>query len=78
MPKKQTKQNKNQKFSTSDSFLRDHITLCANQPISGIRNINVIRKVLYDDTAATIVHALVTPRLNNGNSLSYGITERQL
>ena len=38
----------------------------------------MIRKVLDDDTAATLVHALVTSRLDNGNSLSYGITERQL
>ena len=41
-----------------------------------IRNNNL--KVLDDDTAATLVHALVTSRLANGNALLYGITERQL
>ena len=43
-----------------------------------IRNINLIRKVLDGDTAATLVYALVTSCLDNGNALVYGITERQL
>ena len=34
--------------------------------------------VLGDDTAATLVHALITLRLDNGNSLFYGIKERHL
>ena len=38
----------------------------------------MIHKVLDDDTSATLVHGLVTSRLDNGNSLLYGITERQL
>ena len=43
-----------------------------------IRNINSIRKILDHETAASLVHALVTSRLDNGNSLLYGITEQQL
>ena len=43
-----------------------------------IRNINEIRNVLDDDTAAKLVHALITSRLDNGNALLYGITESQL
>ena len=40
-----------------------------------IRNINEIRNVLDDDTAAKRVHALITSHLDNGNALLYGITE---
>ena len=43
-----------------------------------IRNINEIRNVLDDDTAAKLVHALITSRLDNGNALLYGITKSQL
>ena len=43
-----------------------------------IQNINEIRNVLDDETAAKLVHALITSRLDNGNALLYGITESQL
>ena len=43
-----------------------------------IRNIHLIRKVLDYDTDATLVHALVTSRLDTGKALLYEITERQL
>ena len=43
-----------------------------------IRNINEIRNVFDDDTAAKLVHALIAYRLDNGNILLYGITESQL
>ena len=43
-----------------------------------IRNINEIRNVLDDDTAANLTHALITSRLDNGNALLYGIKEIQL
>ena len=43
-----------------------------------IRNINSIRRSLSDESAATIVHALVTSRLDNGNSLLYGISDKSL
>ena len=41
-----------------------------------IRNVNGIRKILTDETAATIIHALITSRIDNGNSLLTGITDR--
>lgn len=43
-----------------------------------IRNVNSIRKILSDESAATIIHALITSRLDNGNSLLYGINEQHL
>ena len=43
-----------------------------------IRNVNSIRKILTDETAATIIHALITSRIDNGNSLLTGITDRLL
>lgn len=58
--------------------MEDHIKNMCKSTYFQIRNINLIRKVLDDDTAATLVHALVTSRLDNGNALLYGISERQL
>ena len=43
-----------------------------------IRNINSIRRSLSGEAAATIVHGLVTSRLDNGNSLLYGISDKSL
>ena len=43
-----------------------------------IRNVNSIRKTLSDDSAATIIHALITSRLDNGNALLYDINENLL
>lgn len=58
--------------------MEDQIKNMCKSAYFQIRNINQIRKVLDDDTAATLVHALVTSRLDFGNALLYGITERQL
>ena len=41
-----------------------------------IRNVSGIRKILTDETAATIIHALITSRIDNSNSLLTGITDR--
>ena len=43
-----------------------------------IRNVWSIRKVLSDKAAAVIVHALITSRLDSGNSLLSGITQYHL
>ena len=56
----------------------NHIKNVCKSTFYQIRNINQIRKVLDHDTAATLVHALITSRLDNGNALLYGITEQQL
>ena len=45
----------------------NHIKNMCKPSYFQIRKISVIRKVLDDDTAATLVHALVTSRLDNGN-----------
>ena len=43
-----------------------------------IRNINSMRKILSDDTASILVHALITSRLDNGNALLYWISNTLL
>ena len=43
-----------------------------------IRNISAIRKYLTEDTTKHLVHGLVTSRLDYGNSLLYGITQRNI
>ena len=60
--------------------------LCMNENVKRIcqtvyfhiRNINNIRKILITETAAAIIHALITSRIDNGNSLFTGISERLL
>ena len=60
--------------------------LCMDQHVKRIcqsvyfhmRNINSIRKILTYETAATVIHALITSRIDNGNSLLIGITDRLL
>ena len=58
--------------------MEDHIKNICKSTFFHIRNIHQIRKVLDDDTAANLVHALITSRLDNGNALLYGITDQQL
>ena len=43
-----------------------------------IRNVNSIRKILTQETASIIIHALITSRIDNGNSLLTGITDSLL
>ena len=43
-----------------------------------ICNISAIRKILSDDTASILIHALITSRLDNGNVLLYGISNTLL
>ena len=46
-----------------------------------IRNINSTRKILATETAAIVIHALITSitsRIDNGNSILTGISERSL
>ena len=47
-------------------------------PINKSEVYSCIRKILDQDTASLLVHALITSRLDNGNSLFYGITDKQI
>ena len=46
---------------------------CSCHPL---RKASSIRKILTTETAATIIHALITSRIDNGNSRLTGIFER--
>ena len=41
-------------------------------------NINSLMKILSNETAATIIHALITSRIDNGNFLLTGVTDHSL
>ena len=56
--------------------MESHVKKLCQTAFFHIRNINSIRRCLPDDSASLIVHALVTSRLDNGNSLLYGISEK--
>ena len=43
-----------------------------------IRNVNGIRKKLSHETAATLIHALITSRIDNSNSLLTGAADHSL
>jgi hypothetical protein len=55
-----------------------HVSRICQSTYYYLRTVNTIRKTLSHKTAATIIHSLVTSRLDNGNSLLYGVTEHQL
>ena len=56
----------------------NHIKNVCKSTYFHIRNLYEIRKILDQDTASLLVHALITSRLDNGNSLLYGITDKQI
>ena len=56
----------------------EHVKRICQTVYFHIRNVNSIRKILTTETAATIIHALITSRTDNGNSLLTGISERLL
>ena len=56
----------------------EHVKRICQTVYFHIRNVNSIRKNLTTETAATIIHALITSRIDNGNSLLTGISERLL
>jgi hypothetical protein len=55
-----------------------HVSSVCKSATYHLRNINSIRNVLTYQTTETLVHAFITSRLDNGNSLLYGITEKSL
>ena len=54
--------------------MESHVKKVCQTSYYHIRNINNIRRILTDESAAILIHALVTSRLDNGNSLLFGIT----
>ena len=54
--------------------MESHVKKVCQTSYYHIRNINSIRRILTDESAAILIHALVTSRLDNGNSLLFGIT----
>lgn len=56
--------------------MESHVKKLCQTAFFHIRNINSIRRCLPDDSAALIVHALITSRLDNCNSLLYGIPDK--
>ena len=58
--------------------MNEHVKRICQTVYFHIRNVNSIRKILTTETSATIIHALITSRIDNGNSLLTGISERLL
>ena len=56
----------------------EHVKRICQTVYFHIRNVNSIRKILTTETAATIIHALITSRIDSGNSLLTGISEHLL
>ena len=58
--------------------MEDQIQRICQSVYFHIRNVNSISKILSNETAATIIHALITSRIDNGNSLLTGVTDHSL
>ena len=56
--------------------MEDHITSVCRSCYFHLRNIGAIRRYLDPDTAAQIIHAFVTSRLDYCNSLFYGLPDK--
>ena len=56
----------------------EHVKRICQTVYFHIRNVNSIRKIVTTETAATIIHTLITSRIDNGNSLLTGISEHLL
>ena len=55
--------------------MTDHINHISRSCYMHLRNIGKIRPNLTEDSAATLVHAFITSKLDNANSLLYGIPD---
>ena len=56
-------------FLDKNMSMADQVKKICQSAYFQIRNISLIRKILSDDTACILVHALVTSQLDNGNAL---------
>ena len=60
-------------FIVDDSLsLEEHVNSISKSCYYHIRRIAKIQKYLSEDSIATLVHAFITCRLDNGNALLYG------
>jgi hypothetical protein len=55
--------------------LDKHVTSLVSRSNFHLRNIGRIRRFLTDDAATKLIHALISSRLDNGNSLLYGLPD---
>ena len=55
--------------------MESHVKKICQSAFYHIRNINSIRKILSKKSASILIHAFITSRLDNGNSLLYGINK---
>ena len=62
----------------SSMIMKPHISGIIRSSSFHIRNIGKIRRFLNRDTTEQIVHSFITSRLDNGNSLLYGLSQCQL
>ncbi len=65
-------------FLDSSMSMETHVKKVCQASYFQIRNLSSIRKLLSQDTAEILLHAFVTSRLDNGNSLLHGISESLL
>ena len=65
-------------YLDSNMSMENHIKKVCQSAYFQIRNLSSIRKLLSKDTVQILMHAFVTSRLDNGNTLLNGITEQQL
>ena len=62
----------------STMTLKPHISNIVRVSSFHIRNISRIRKYLNQSAAEQIIHAFVPSRLDNGNTLCYGLPQNQI
>ena len=55
--------------------MESHVKKICQSAFYHIRNINSIRKILNEKSASILIHAFITSRLDNGNSLLYCINK---
>ena len=58
--------------------MTEHISKVCKTAYFHLRNIGAIRKMITQDAAEKLVHALITSRIDYGNALLYGIPKVQL
>jgi len=59
----------------SNLTMADHVSNICKSSYSHLRNISQIRKYLTQDATKTLIHSLVTSRLDNMNSLLFGLPD---